>query len=197
MTMSKFIYSKNTGIGCLKMFTGKYKKFEDDVLEYIQIKREIIEDFHILQKNVKKHLELWEHRFSVLKRRKVQDERIINILSSYLTGNRKRERVVGGEFIPRDEIHYIILPSKNLKRKRLVEIMADGIEELLFDEKYWTGKNKELKYWLEYIVRWFENDALRNSRFEGLVPDEEMNKFQIDVEQEINRRRNYFFPEQN
>ncbi len=186
--MSKFIYSKNTGIGSLKMFTGKYTKFEDDVLGYIESKREIIKDFYILQKNVKRHLELWDHRFSLLKRKKVQDETITTMLFLYLKGNRRRERVVGGEFIPRDEINYIILPSKNLKRKRLVKIVADWIEELLFDEKYWTGKNKKLKYWLEYIVTWFENDALRNSKFESLVPDEEMNMFLIDVEKEINGR---------
>jgi hypothetical protein len=33
-----------------------------------------------------------------------------------------------------------------------------------------------------------QNDALRNSKFESLVPDEEMNMFLIDVEKEINGR---------
>lgn len=185
--MSKFIYSKNTGIGCLKMFKGKYTKFETGILEYIESKSVNIEDFYILKKNVKKHLELWEGKFTSLKRKNIQDEKIMGILLEFLKGNRKRERVDESGFIPRDEINYIILDCKKLDRKRLVKIIADGIREVLFDEMYWTGKNNELSYWLEYIVRWFENDALRNSKFESLVPDEEMNMFQLEVEEELKK----------
>ena len=185
--MSKFIYSKNTGIGCLKMFKGKYKKFESGILEYIESMSDNIEDFYILKKNVKKHLELWERKFMCLKRKNIQDEKIMGILFEYLKGNRRRERIVGGEFIARDEVNYIIFDCKKLDRKRLVQIMAEAIREVLFDEKYWTGKNNKLSYWLEYIVRWFENDALRNSKFERLVPDEEMNMFQLEVEEQLNK----------
>jgi len=178
----------NTGIGVMKLYCGSYKKFTKiertpiiDILIRIYNNGFLeLEELNSLVHNSCKYPKLWNHKYEII-RKCDSDEKLAFLLLEFLKGNKKNKRDSEGVYVLRKDTQYFYIPKKILKRSKLCKIMAGAIRNAMFDEKYWTGSNRDLNFWLSSMERWFENDALQDSEFEQTIPDEEMNKFREEV----------------
>lgn len=185
---SKFIYAKNIGVGAPKLFCGVHKKFlkESKATQYVASLKDRFEgEIQFLLKNTELYKKLWTRKVNHMKSIDIPSKKIVKNLLEFARGNSVEERVKDGMYIPREDSQYIPYIPKNVDRSMLVSIMAKALSILIYDEKFWIGENRNVSYWLEFMVQWFEHDFLESSRFERLVYDEDMNMFQTEVREEL------------